>query len=107
MKAKPKSKLVRSDLPLNDQQPYREWTVAMKRGVQMIASRSSRISWYRTVMLDAAEDCLGASAEAALVWAKSPAFGLGGRVPWRVCMSRKGCEECVLLLRRIDRNISC
>jgi uncharacterized protein (DUF2384 family) len=56
-------------------------------------------------MIDVAEECLG-TPKAAKAWVRSPAFALAGRVPWKLCVSRKGLQECVTALRRIDYNIA-
>jgi hypothetical protein len=73
--------------------------------VRMFASKAGRIGWYRSRMIHVAEECLESKA-AAKAWVKSPAFALQGRVPWRVCVSRKGLQECIVALKRIDFNIA-
>ena len=73
--------------------------------VPIFGSKADRIKWYRVQMIHAAERCLESQA-AAKAWVLSPAFALQGRVPWRVCVSRKGLQECVTALRRIDLNIA-
>jgi uncharacterized protein (DUF2384 family) len=67
--------------------------------------KAARLPGYRNQMIDVAAECLGGS-KAAAAWVRSPAFALQGRVPWRVCVSRKGLLECVTALRRIDYNIA-
>jgi hypothetical protein len=48
--------------------------------VRMFASKTSRIHWYRTQMIDVVEGSLE-SAAAAQEWVRSPAFAVQGRVP--------------------------
>jgi hypothetical protein len=39
-------------------------------------------------------------------WVKSPSQALQGRVPWKVCVSRKGLMECVTALRHRANTMS-
>ena len=73
--------------------------------VPMFAPKANRLAWYRTQMIHVAEECLESKA-AAQAWVRSPAFSLRGQVPWKVCVSKKGLQECVTALRRIDYNIA-
>jgi uncharacterized protein (DUF2384 family) len=70
------------------------------------SAKSARIWWYRMQMGGVAVECFE-SLVGAKEWVRSPAMSLRGRVPWRVCVTRKGLKECVTAIRMIDANTAC
>ena len=70
------------------------------------SAKSARIWWYRMQLGEVAVKCFE-SLEGAREWVLTPAMSLRGRVPWKVCVRKKGFRECVTALRRIDYNTAC